>query len=337
MPATVKEQFKKIDRMVFRVERVFVVAALSLMSVVVFLDVVHRTFASEENKGVAAFVKLLSYFGQTIERTDPTYASLESWFPYALWIGFVGLGVLGIRTARTRTKVALPKAVLFSIVGVVAVYGLIRLFVALLPNGLIWSQPLALVLTLWVGFVAASMCTHENKHLKVEAAQRAIPDNLKPYVVFASAMFTAGVCFVLMWLSARYVLFNYEQFAESEGRGGVVKGMGLARYQAFAVLPLSFLTMCVRFTARGVFALGGELPTAATIEGLDKLEELGGGVKPSDIPTEVASSSGDVPRPQSQVQTDPHGAPSDEGAEAEGEDAGPDRKPNRKKNEEGEG
>lgn len=294
--------------MVFQVERTLVVAALVVMSVVVFADVVHRTFASDENKGVAAFVKLLSYFGQEIERGDATHTSLEAWFPYALWLAAVGLGVLGIRTAKTRTRMAMPKAVVFSVVGVAVGYGLIRLFITMSPNGLIWSQPLALVLTLWVGFVAASMCAHQNKHLKVEAAQRAIPDKYKPYVMFASSVFTATVCFSLMWLSLRYVLFNHEQFIATEGRGGIVKGLGLPSYQAYAVLPLSFAIMTVRFIARGVFALGGELPTTPEIEGLDQLEKYQqAAAMPSDVPTEVGRSA-DIIEPQSKVQTDAHSA-----------------------------
>lgn len=312
MRGTVKDLFKKIDRLVFRGERVFVVGALVVMSVVVFLDVVHRTFASDENKGVTAFVKLLSYFGQSIERGSPAYASLDAWFPYVLWAAFVGLGVLGIRTAGGRIKVAMPKALVFSVIGVAAVYGLIRLFVWMAPNGLMWSQRLALVLTLWVGFVAASMCTHENKHLKVEAAQRAIPDALKPYVVFLSALFTAAVCFGLMWLSVRFVLQRYQDLVQSEGRAGVVEGLGLPLYQAYAVLPLAFAIMTIRFLARGIFALGGELPVAPVIEGLDQLEKYAGdSAVPSEVPTEVGSVSSDAAQPQSQVQTDSHPPPGD--------------------------
>lgn len=312
MRATVKDLYKKIDRAVFRAERVFVVTALMVMSLVVFLDVVYRTFASEEHKGVAAFVKFLGYFGASIERGDAAYLSIESWFPYALWVAFVGLGVLGIRTASGREKMALPKALAFSVVGVVAVYGLIRLFLVLAPNGLVWAQNLALVLTLWVGFLAASMCTHENKHLKVEAAQRAIPDKFKPYVVFLSSLFSAAVCFALMWLALRYTLQRYEDFAQSEGRGGVVDGLGLPLYQAMAVLPLSFFLMTVRFTARGVFALGGEMPESPTIEGLDQLDKYAGeGQAPSEVPTEVGSVSDDLPEPQSRVPTDAHDSPVD--------------------------
>jgi TRAP-type C4-dicarboxylate transport system permease small subunit len=308
MTRTVKDLFKKIDRIVFQGERVFVVVALVVMSIVVFLDVVHRTFASEDNKGVAALVKLLSYFGQTIEPGDPTYVSLEGWVPYALWVGFVALGVLGIRTASRREKIPMLKAVVLAVVGVVSVYGLIRVFVVMAPNGLVWSQRLALVLTLWVGFVAASMCTYENKHLKVEAAQRAIPEKFKPYVVFVSAVFTALVCFALMWLSTRFVLQRHVDFVETEGRGGLVPGLDLPLYQAFAVLPLSFAIMTVRFLARGVFALGGELPVAPSIEGLDQLDKYERGVAPSEVATEVGVVSKDAAQPQSHVKTDPHDA-----------------------------
>ena len=306
-----KDLFKKIDRMVFRGERIFVVGALLLMSVVVFLDVVYRTFAGEEHKGVTAFVKFLSYFGAGIERGDAAYASLESWVPYVLWLAFIGLGALGIRTAGRGSKMPLPKAVGFSAVGVVAAYGLIRLFLILAPNGLIWAQNLALVLTLWVGFLAASMCTHENKHLKVEAAQRAIPEKFKPYVVFLSSLFSALVCFALMWVALRYVLQRHDDFIQSEGHGAVVDGLGLPLYLAMAVLPLSFFMMTIRFAARGVFALGGELPEAPSIEGLDQLDKYAGDAPaPSDVPTEVGSALGDTPRPQSQVSTDAHDAAS---------------------------
>ncbi len=312
MPAAVKELYKKIDRAVFRAERVFVVGALIIMSVVVFLDVVYRTFASEENKGVAAFVKFLSYFGVSLERGDAAYLSLETWFPYVLWVAFIGIGVLALRTAGGQKKMAVPKALGISVVGVLGVYGLIRLFLMLAPNGLVWAQNLALVLTLWVGFLAASMCTHENKHLKVEAAQRAIPEKFKRYVVFLSSLFSALVCFSLMWLALRYTLQRYDDLIESEGRGGVVEGLGLPLYQAMAVLPFSFFVMTIRFSARGLFALGGEMPVSPGIEGLDQLDKYAdAGKPPSDVPTEVAATSDDRPEPRSQVATDPHEAGED--------------------------
>ena len=192
------DRLKQIDKWVYRGERAFVVGALVVMSVVVFLDVTHRTFASEENKFVEALVKLLGFVGSDVEAGSSTYQSLESASPYLLWVGFSAVAFFGIRTATKRDPMPPAKAAGFAVVGVVAVYGLIRLFLRLFPNGLIWSQPLALVLTLWVGFIGASMCTYENKHLKVEAVHNgSMPEKYKHIVAFVSALFTTVRC---VWL-----------------------------------------------------------------------------------------------------------------------------------------
>ena len=262
-----KEQVKKLDEWVYRAERGFTVAALAVMSVVVFLDVVHRTFASQQNKAVDATVKLLSYFGREIEVGSGAYESLETVMPPVTWVVAVALAFFAIQSANSRDRVPPLRAFAYAVFGVVASYGLIQLFIKLVPNGLIWSQPLALVLTLWVGFIAASMCTYENKHLKVEAVQRLIPPKVKPYVVALSGFLTAFVCVSLMWLSLRYVVFNYDEYVGAQGQGGLVTGLDVPKYQAFLVLPLAFMFMTIRFTLRAVAALGGELPEEPAIRG----------------------------------------------------------------------
>lgn len=341
-----KEQIKRIDLAIYKGERAFVVAALAVMSLVVFLDVVHRTFGSEENKAVAATVKLLSYFGTVIEVGSSSYQSLESVLPYLLWPAAVGLGYLAVRTANIKDKVPRGRAIAYSAAGVAAGYGLILLFLKLMPNGVIWSQPLALVLTLWVGFIAASMCTYENKHLKVEAVARILPPKYKPIVAFVSALFTTFVCVCLFWLSMRYVNFNYEEYVTTKGQGGIFKGIDVPKYQCFLALPISFALMSARFFMRGLAALGGELPTEASIEGLDELEkhqkaaaeaEAQAGrasssakpekkkkAPPSEVPTEAVKleesekSDGGIPSvPPSRVVTEPREAAADEeGGEA---------------------
>lgn len=347
-----KEQIKRIDRAIYQGERAFVVAALAVMSIVVFLDVVHRTFGSEENKAVAATVKLLSYLGTKIEVGSSSYQSLESVLPFLLWPAAVGLAYLAVRTANIKEAVPRGRALAYAAAGVAAAYGLVLLFLKVMPNGVIWSQPLALVLTLWVGFIAASMCTYENKHLKVEAVARVLPAKFKPFVAFASALFTTFVCVCLFWLSMRYVNFNYVEYVDTQGQGGIFKGIDVPKYQCFLALPFSFAVMSVRFMMRGILALGGELPTEVAIEGLDELEkhqkaaaELGEkadsadaadvpkkkAAPPSEVPTEAVrleesreSGSGEAPLPPSKVVTEPREAAQaldDEASDEEGGEA----------------
>src|SRR5262245_16613194 len=58
MPLAVGDALKQLDRRVYAAERAIVVFALLAMAVIVFVDVVHRSFAGEENKFVELVVKL---------------------------------------------------------------------------------------------------------------------------------------------------------------------------------------------------------------------------------------------------------------------------------------
>jgi hypothetical protein len=137
-----------------------------------------------------------------------------------------------------------------------------------------------------------------------------------------------------MWLSLRYVVFNYEEYVGTEGQGGLFSGLDVPKYQCFLALPVAFLFMTLRFAARAVAALGGDLPLeVAPLDGLgvgdrgaavrqkpsDVPTEVSGRdlrvpppgrkLPPSEVPTEAALIDGESPVPQSKVPTDPHRTP----------------------------
>lgn len=329
------EALKKLDNVVYRVERAVVVASLVVMAVVVFLDVVHRTFAGDDSKFAEVMGKVMGLFGNKIEAGMPMYDQLSSAGPYVMFVVFVALVFFGIRSAKRSEPVPAASAALYAVAGVLVVYGLIRLMVWAVPNGFIWSQPLALVLTLWVGFVGASMCTHENKHLKVEAVQRLIPSKYKPAVAFLSALATTAVCFALMWLAIRYVNFHYHEWESTNGKGGMFQGMKLPRFVGFSALPIAFGFMTARFFSRAVRAAQGHvdepgalapavgeaddespvLPSeveteAMRADGSSAKSKGGGAVQPSEVDTVTSGSSTSGKRGRerkpSKVDTDPH-------------------------------
>ncbi len=274
------DQLRKLNYAVYLIERFVVVACLLVMAIVVFLDVVHRTFAGEANKFAEVGIKVAGLFGSLPAQGAPEYASaaeeLSRWLsaasPYVLTITFIWLGYFGIRSAKLVKPIAPPLALAYATAGLVAVYGLIEVLVWAMPNGLIWSQPMALVLTLWVGFMGASMCTYERKHLKVEAVQRFVPIRYKPMLGFVANLATTVACLFLFWVSLRYVLYNYGEFVQTQGRGGTFKGWDVPRYQGFAVLPLAFAIMSARFLGRGVLSLQGKLEDPVPEGGAEKLQ-----------------------------------------------------------------
>ncbi len=294
------EHLKRIDRLVYRAERAFVVVALLLMAFAVVLDVLHRVTSNDASKVVDAVAKVAGWFGAQYEPGTPEHERLARTTPWIVFVILAGLAWFGIRTATRPRPLPHVRAAAFGAAGVVVFYGLVQLMLRLLPNGFAWSQTLALVLTLWVGFLGASMATYENKHLKVEALARAIPVAMRKYVAFASAVATAGVCFVLMYLSIRYVRFNYDEYVSTGGKGGLVQGLDMPKYVAFLALPLSFAIMMLRFLGVGADALAGRIQDSDPLAGLvDEAtrQALAGEAHPeSEIPTEaVRPVLGDAP------------------------------------------
>lgn len=285
--------YRRIDHTVYRAERAVVVGSLLLMSAVVFLDVVHRSFSGDESKLAMMVAKIAGWVGVEIAAGSPAYLKLAAASPYMLFVGFAALTYFGIRSTRRATPIAAPIAAAGAVAGVLVAYGLVRLLLVLVPNGLIWSQDLALVLTLWVGFVGASMCTYESRHLRVEAVQRFLPAKLRPLVGFASGLFTTLVCLGLLWVSVRYVAFHRAEYVSTHGQGGVIAGMDLPKYVGYAALPLAFAVMSVRFFVKALAALRGEVEAP-----LDPLVAIGAarpdsGRMPSDVATEALRQSRD--------------------------------------------
>lgn len=272
--------------MVYRAERTLVIISLVVMAIVVFLDVVHRSFSGDDSKIAMIASKVAKWFGSEIGPESSTYQSIADASPIILFVVFTWLAYFGIRSAKRETMVKPPIALVGAVIGVIVTYGLIQLMLTLMPNGLIWSQPLAMMLTLWVGFVGASMCTYENRHLRVEALQRAIPEKLRPAIGCLSFALTATICFILCWLSIRDVRFNYNEFVATDGKGGLFLGMPVPKYLGFSALPVAFGFMAVRFSAKAVGAAKGEIE-----EPMDPVAAAGG------LPDEESG------KPQSEVAT----------------------------------
>src|SRR5688500_14389480 len=125
------------------------------MAFAVVVDVLHRASSNEGAKVVDALVKVVGWFGPSYEAGTSGHAALTRATPWVLFGLLTGLGWFGIRTATRPRSIPHARAAALAAAGVVVLYGLVQLLLRLMPNGLIWSQPFALVLTLWVGFIGA--------------------------------------------------------------------------------------------------------------------------------------------------------------------------------------
>ena len=169
-----------------RVEKGIVAAGMGIMGVAVFFDVIHRI--ASRDRGL-----LMRLFGE-----DATWAN-----PAGTVLGCVVL--VGVVYAALRTRGERPslRTRIRSLVVAGAIYGGLRLFVFLLPNGLVWSQTLGLVLMLWVGLLGASLAAHEHRHLALDLGSKLWPKKHLPAVQAVGNVVTALFCLVFAFLAVR--------------------------------------------------------------------------------------------------------------------------------------
>lgn len=215
------------DRLLYRIERAVVAAMLAGMGVVVFFDVLHR---------------VSSHAGPLAN-------------PVVIGITFTILGTFAV---LTRGGAMAPFKGLA--IGIAVAAGQ-QIFVRSLPNGLIWSQPFALALTLWLGLIGASLAAYERRHLALDVGSRLWPAWLAPKVSATGHFVTAATCLFLLWLGVRSILGyeldgrevagHYAVWRESEGAAGKISGVDIPKWVVFLSVPYGMLALAFRFTLQG--------------------------------------------------------------------------------------
>lgn len=246
--------FERVDAVIVRAERFVVAALLSVMGFVVFLDVVHRVSTRVDSP-----------------LNNPVVVS-------------IGGAVIAAAAFHTRGSLSpVPKGVG---VGLGVALGQI-LFVKLVPNGLVWSQTLALALTLWLGTMGASLAAHSRRHLALDIGSKLWPPSIAPKVAAIGHLCTAAFCLGLIFLAGRSI-FGFEMsgthvpghldiWRESDGAGGTLSGTGIPKWLASLSIPYGMAVIAFRFTLDAYRTWTGQLAIGED----DTLHQLGITEEPS--------------------------------------------------------
>lgn len=242
------EALDRLDDRIAGVERAIVATLLAVMGLVVFLDVMHRVSTRAGS--------LLSN-------------------PVVVALGFGCFGILAFRTRRAQGGIWKG-----ALVGVV-VAGLQWAFVRLLPNGLIWSQTLALALTLWLGTMGASLAAHTRRHLALDIGSKLWPPAMAQKVATVGHLATALFCLGLLFLASRSILGyelqgthvpgHYDLWRTSEGAAGTLSGTAIPKWVAALSIPYGMVLLAFRFTLEASKTWTGRVK----VGGDDTLHQLG--------------------------------------------------------------
>ena len=117
----------------------------------------------------------------------------------------------------------------------------------LLHHGIFWADEWLQHTVLWLGFLGASLATHERCHLRIDVLTHCVPARWHPWMAVMTDL-AAGVLCVLLFQAAW-------SFVQDEARAGTRLPFGLATWIAQSIIPLGFLLMALRFVLRAVVVL----------------------------------------------------------------------------------
>jgi len=105
--------------------------------------------------------------------------------------------------------------------------------------GFIWGDELLRLMVLWIAVAGAVAASRNDKHINIAILDRYLPDGLGQAVRIVVQLFTATICGVVCWESARFV-------ATSRDFGDVLLG-GVPAWMLQAVLPVGFGLIAWRY------------------------------------------------------------------------------------------
>lgn len=109
----------------------------------------------------------------------------------------------------------------------------------LFDSGLFWAEPLLRITVLWLTLLGALAATRGNNHIRIDAISRYLPQTGHRIASLTGSLFSAGICALVAWHSARFVLAEYH--------AGVTLFNQLPAWMFQIVLPVGFGLMALRF------------------------------------------------------------------------------------------
>jgi len=153
---------------------------------------------------------------------------------------------------RERPAGWVGSLVAFAVVTALYVYVTLNYF----PDGYSWSKELSLIMLLWVGFLGASVCAHEGKHIQVGALKRIVPPSMSRFTDAIGYLFTAAFCFFM-------ALLGYEYASEALQLEGRFEQTNVPDWVATIAVPAAFAMTMLRYIGAAFSSiLGGSYGAA---------------------------------------------------------------------------
>ena len=142
----------------------------------------------------------------------------------------------------------LERALLIFLVALLVFLGFLQiLFRNLISIGIVWIDPLARHLVLWIALLGASIAIREDRHINIDILAGSLSPALHRRVQGGVQLFSAFVCLLLVHPAIRFLQDDYQT--------GKMLALGIPLWVSQAIMPVMMLVLGVRFILKGFMNL----------------------------------------------------------------------------------
>lgn len=238
-----KEQLVGLDKKIYQLERSFVGYLFIAMSIVVFIDVLHRVFSRSPGRLAVIFSGWFSMSPESFEKVIS---------PLIIGATVFGVAYFAMKGHHRAKKQSLPKSKLLikSLIVTIALSAVVQIFLRLDPEGIVWAPYFGLICLLWIGFIGASMATHTNQHLLLEMGEKIWPQKLLPTIRTIAHIVVGIFTFTVAWLAALSAIEHFHDYQSGPG-AGLIPSIDWPKWLVYLVIPYAFGMMGIRFFGIG--------------------------------------------------------------------------------------
>lgn len=267
-----RDVLAKLDALVYQVERGVLFVSLFMMTLLVGVDVVQRTFSRPEGR-TATFVLALTgdrspeWRALVADRVGPAVFAVLA---LALLV-FAAWSARAIASERAgRPPPGFTGSLVAGLVVFLALAAFVKVVLVVFPSSVPGAQKFALGFMLWSGMVGASLATRARRHIVLDAVTKKLDPRAGRLYGLLGAVVTAAFAGFIALLGALQTATQVEDWLSGPGIG-VFESLPIPYWTVSLAIPVSFGVIALRFLALGVrdFAWGPPVVAGPDAHGVD--------------------------------------------------------------------
>ena len=111
-------------------------------------------------------------------------------------------------------------------------------------TGITWGDPIVRAMVIWVGFIGASIATHQKSHIQLDLVSKFLPESAKKFAAVIAHFGSSVVCLLLADAAYKFMVM------EKESQTMLIDN--IPNWIVIVIIPITFLIMTARFFIHGL-------------------------------------------------------------------------------------